>query len=48
MMYTTLRERLEKRQAVHAWIRTAGQVAGYTLAGFTLTVAIWLYLTGLL
>jgi hypothetical protein len=48
MTYHTLRDRMERQARIRHAIRSAGQIAGYTLAGTSMTLMIWLYLVGLL
>jgi hypothetical protein len=48
MTHRTLRERMERQARIQLAIRVAGQIVGYTLAGTSMTLMIWLYLVGLL
>jgi 50S ribosomal subunit-associated GTPase HflX len=48
MTHHTLRERMERQQRIRYTIETIGQIAGYTRAGSSVTLMIWLYLVGLL
>jgi uncharacterized BrkB/YihY/UPF0761 family membrane protein len=47
-MHTTLRERYERQARVRWYVRVVGQVAGYGLAGTSITLMVWLFLVGLL